>query len=218
MIEEQGALETRRNRRPIPVILLGLAPAALATILFVGTPGSAAPAPGAGATEVITREATLSAGAATAVRENALRTAISYRTFCANPSNPVSTSGTTGKALLSTVNRERAKLGLRQLTWSSTMASTAVSWSRTMLSRDLRTTKLIDGLAHNPNRPGAENVAVIYRSTGYVASSAITKLHGNLVRSEGHCRNLMNPNFKTMGSGIARSSSSRTWYATENFR
>ena len=55
-----------------------------------------------------------------------------------------------------------------------------------------------------------ENVAVGYGSVDAVVEAWL--------ESAGHCRNLMNPNFKTMGSGIARSSSSRTWYATENFR
>jgi len=142
----------------------------------------------------------------------------SYKSFCANPSNPVSTSGSTGKALLSTVNRERAKLGLRQLTWSSSMASTATSWSKKMLAKDLKTSKLIDGLAHNPNRPGSENVAVIYSSRGYSGGAAVSKLHKNLVYSSGHCLNLMNPNHKSMGAGVAHSSNGKVWYATENFR
>ena len=143
---------------------------------------------------------------------------MTYRQFCANPSNPVTTTATTGKALLYMVNKERAKLGIRAMTWSSSMASTATSWSKTMLARDLKTSTLIDGLAHNPNRPGAENVAVVYRSTGYTNSAAISKMHHNLVYSQGHCLNLMNPTYKAMGSGIAHSVNNRTWYATENFR
>jgi uncharacterized protein YkwD len=143
---------------------------------------------------------------------------ITYRQFCSNPSNPVSTSGTTGKSLLYMVNKERAKIGIRAMSWSSSMASTATSWSKTMLARDMKTSTLIDGLSHNPNRPGAENVAVVYRSTGYAASTAISKMHKNLVYSQGHCLNLMNPTYRYMGSGIAHSTNNRTWYATENFR
>jgi uncharacterized protein YkwD len=209
MNEEQGVLEPRRHGRRKPAILLGLLPAAIAAAFLLG----GAPVPTSHVTEL---DATLSSGVATA--PSGLRTALTYSQFCANPSNPVSTSGTTGKALLYTVNKERAKLGIKPLGWSSTYASIATSWSKKMLSNDLKTSTLIDGLKHNPNRPGAENVAVVYRSTGYTASAALTKMHGNLVRSEGHCRNLMNPKFTYMGSGIAYTTNGRLWYATENFR
>lgn len=138
-----------------------------------------------------------------------------YQQYCSNP-NPVSASGSTGKALLSAVNAERAKLGIKPLRWSSSLASTATSWSKSMLKKDLKTSKLIDGLAHNPNRPGAENVAVVYSSAGYSAGAAVKKMHKNLVRSYGHCTNLMNPKHSTMGAGIA--GDGNTWYATENFR
>lgn len=139
------------------------------------------------------------------------------RQYCANP-NPVKASGSTGKAFLKAVNKERAKLGIRPLKWSSSLASTATSWSKSMLKKDMKTGTLIDGLAHNPNRPGSENVAVVYSSAGYSGSTAVAKMHKNLVRSNGHCRNLMNPNHSTMGAGVASSSDGNTWYATQNFR
>ena len=145
------------------------------------------------------------------------KSSTSYKQYCANP-NPVSASGSTGKALLTAVNAERAKLGIKPLKWNSNLASAATSWSKSMLAKDLKTSKLIDGLAHNPNRPGAENVAVVYSSGGYSASSAVNKMHKNLVYSQGHCLNLMNPNYSSMGAGIASSSDGNTWYATENFR
>lgn len=137
--------------------------------------------------------------------------------YCANP-NPVKASGSTGKAFLSAVNKERAKLGIRPLKWSSSLASTATSWSKSMLKKDMKTGTLIDGLAHNPNRPGSENVAVVYSSAGYSGSTAVAKMHKNLVRSNGHCMNLMNPKHSTMGAGVASSSDGNTWYATQNFR
>lgn len=141
-----------------------------------------------------------------------------YKQFCANPSNPVSSSGSTGKALLAAVNKERAKLGIKAMSWSSSMASTATKWSQHMVTADAKTAKLIDGLKHNPNRPGAENVAVVYSSGGYSAATAIKKMHKNLVYSQGHCLNLMNPTYSSMGAGVASSDDGNTWYATENFR
>jgi len=173
-------------------------------------------APAAVAVSVHTKS--FSGTKASSVKKVVKSSTTSYKRFCANPSNPVSASGSTGKALLHAVNKERAKLGIRALSWSSSMASTATSWSKKMAAKDAKTSKLIDGLAHNPNRPGAENVAVVYSSAGYSAGTAIKKMHKNLVYSQGHCLNLMNPKYSSMGSGVAKISGGKTWYATENFR
>ena len=184
--------------------------------IIVTFPKPKVTAPAAVAVSIRTSKST---GARTSLTTRVVKaSSTSYKSFCANPSNPVSASGSTGKALLYAVNKERAKLGIGSLSWSSSMASTATSWSKTMASRDAKTSKLIDGLAHNPNRPGAENVAVVYSSAGYAASTAIKKMHKNLVYSEDHCLNLMNPKYSSMGSGIASAGGGKTWYATENFR
>ena len=268
MTEQQDVLDPRRpRRRRIPVILLGILPAAIAATLLVAGPHYVEPidagASASGADDfapaaLVTRgviapktsvnlagttqqimvtlpkaktsmhiaKATVKKAPVKAtttvkktVKKRTVRTSSgSYKRFCANPSNPVSTSGSTGKALLSAVNRERAKLGIGSMSWSSSMAGTATSWSRHMVAVDEKTSKLIDGLGHNPNRPGAENVAVVYSSGGYSAGTAINKMHKNLVYSEGHCLNLMNPNYSSMGAGVASSDDGNTWYATENFR
>lgn len=271
MTEQQDVLDPQRSRRRrIPVILLGILPAAIAATLlvsgsqFVEPPAASTDATGSGAivarTSLITPGVTaqvtsvdLSASvqqitvtvpkvtapvakAVTVTKKTTVKTSTvkktttkkstkksttsstSYKKFCANPSNPVSSSGSTGKALLTAVNKERAKLGIPALSWSSSMASTATSWSKSMVKADAKTSALIDGLAHNPNRPGAENVAVVYSSGGYSASTAIKLMHKNLVKSNGHCLNLMNPKYTSMGAGVAKSSDGKTWYATENFR
>ena len=153
-----------------------------------------------------------------AVKKVVHRSTRSYTQFCANPSNPVSTSGSTGRSLLNAVNRERAKLGIRAMSWSSSMASVATSWSQHMVAVDKKRSGLINGLSHNPDRPGAENVAVVYSSAGYSGGVAVNKMHRNLVNSQGHCLNLMNPNYRSMGAGVASFGSGKTWYATENFR
>ena len=146
------------------------------------------------------------------------RSSRSYKQFCSNPSNPVTTSGSTGRSLLNAVNRERAKLGISAMSWSSSMASVATSWSKHMVAVDKKRSGLINGLAHNPDRPGAENVAVVYSSAGYSGGVAVNKMHKNLVYSEGHCLNLMNPNYHSMGAGVASFGEGKTWYSTENFR
>ncbi|WP_062527280.1 CAP domain-containing protein [Demequina rhizosphaerae] len=141
---------------------------------------------------------------------------VSYTSYCANPKAPSSASSVSG--LLAATNAERAKLGIAPLTWSSDLASAATGWSQQMAAQDSGTAALADALAHNPNRPGAENVGVVYRSTGLGESSAMGKLHSNWVYSPGHCANLMNPAYTQMGAGAAVTEDGTTWYATENFR
>jgi|GEM_PF-1313051 len=153
----------------------------------------------------------------TASKSSSGKSTKTVKQYCASP-NPVTASCGTGKAFLGAINKERAKLGIKPLKWSSSLASTATSWSKKMLKKDLKTKKLIDGLAHNPNRPGAENVAVVYSSAGYSSGTAVSRMHRNLVNSNGHCLNLMNPKYSTMGAGVAKSSNGKTWYATQNFR
>ena len=273
MTEQQDVLDPQRpRRRRIPVILLGVLPAAIAATLLVAGPHYVDPVSAstnasgvnavashsklvtqrvaAPATTVdlaasvqqitVTLPKVLAPAARVAVVKTPMKTAPvkhvttvkkatvkktvkkssgkSYKQFCANPSNPVSTAGSSGKSLLAAVNKERAKLGIGSMSWSSSMASASTSWSETMVKHDEKTSSLIDGLAHNPNRPGAENVAVVYSSGGYSAATAINKMHKNLVYSEGHCLNLMNPNYHSMGAGIAHTDDGDTWYATENFR
>jgi len=277
MTEQQDVLDPRRpRRRRIPVILLGMLPAAIAATLLVAGPhyvepvhastnaaandkaaSSASlvsvgviapktnvnlsatvqqitvtvpkpkvvtPAPKTTVSKTVTVNKTVKKATTTkkAVKKTTKKKSVkksgSYKSFCANPSNPVSASGSSGKALLTAVNKERAKLGIPALSWSSSMASTATKWSKHMLAVDEKSSDLIDGLAHNPNRPGAENVAVVYSSGGYSASTAISKMHKNLVYSNGHCLNLMNPDYSSMGAGVASSDDGNTWYATENFR
>jgi len=272
MTEQQDVLDPQRpRRRRIPVILLGILPAAIAaTLLIAGphyvdpvsaatdasgvgkvvsqrtqlTPGVIAPAAHVDLTAAVQHiTVTLPKVKAPAAKAVVLKTPTktstvryvktvkvvkqikvvhksthSYTQFCANPSNPVATSGSTGQALLVAVNKERAKLGIGAMSWSSYMASIATSWSQTMVKNDSKTVSLIDGLAHNPHRPGAENVAVVYSSGGYSAATAINKMHKNRVYSQGHCLNLMNPSYHSMGAGVAKSADGNTWYATEDFR
>ncbi|MDN4475501.1 CAP domain-containing protein [Demequina sp. SYSU T00192] len=156
------------------------------------------------------------APAAPATSSPAAAPTVSFTSYCANPQAPSSASSVSG--LLAATNAERAKLGIAPLTWASDLASAATSWSQQMAAQDSGTSALADALTHNPGRPGAENVGVVYRSTGLAESSAMGKLHVNWVYSPGHCANLMNPAYTQMGAGAAVTEDGTTWYATENFR
>ncbi|WP_082104312.1 CAP domain-containing protein [Demequina soli] len=179
------------------------------------TPTATAAATQAPATASSTATRT-TAPAATTTSTQAAPAAVDFLAYCAHPQAPSSTSSVSG--LLSAVNAERAKAGIAPLSWSGSLASAAASWSRTMAAQDSATSAPADALAHNPNRPGAENVGVIYRSTGMTEGSAMGKLHVNWVYSAGHCGNLMNPAYTQMGAGAAVTDDGTTWYATEEFR
>ncbi|WP_296666388.1 CAP domain-containing protein [Demequina sp.] len=129
-------------------------------------------------------------------------------TYCANPDRPYGASSAQG--LLTAANRERARLGIGALTWSSSLASAAAGWSSTMASTGQ--------MSHNPSAPGAENVAYVSSSGGYSRATAVGIMHANWMRSSGHCRNIMNPSYTQMGAGVASNGNGTSWYATENFR
>ncbi len=136
--------------------------------------------------------------------------------YCA--STPQSTlSPRNSSDLLTAANKERAVLGLAPLTWSSTLASAASGWSATLASRDDATSALHDQLAHNPNAPGAENVAMSYFSAGQSRASAATIAHRGWVASYGHCMNMLSASYSRMGAGMAMTSDGTTWYSTVNF-
>ncbi|GMA35102.1 CAP domain-containing protein [Demequina litorisediminis] len=141
----------------------------------------------------------------------------SFEAYCSSPSAPASAAGGV-QALLAAANTERARLGIGALSWSGSLASAAASWSQSMASQDDSTDGTMDALAHNPNRPGAENVAVSYSSGGVSESSASGRAHSGWMYSNGHCLNLMNPAYTQMGAGAATTSDGTTVYTTANYR
>lgn len=142
---------------------------------------------------------------------------VSFAAYCASAKATTLASGGP-KALLAAANKERAHLGYSKLSWSSSLASAATKWSKTLAAADSKTKEPADKLSHNPNRPGAENVAVSYASTGLSQSNAIARAHKNWMPSNGHCKNIMNPAYSTMGAGTGQTTDGTTWYTTQNFR
>ncbi|WP_062136222.1 CAP domain-containing protein [Demequina aestuarii] len=135
--------------------------------------------------------------------------------YCASPSSPYSAGGSV-KGLLTAANKERARIGVGAMSWSGSLASAANSWSQAMAGRDDSGSG--SALAHNPNRPGAENVAVSGSSGGMSMGTAINKAHAGWMYSGGHCRNIMNPSYSTMGAGAASTANGNAVYTTANFR
>lgn len=153
----------------------------------------------------------------TAKKSTPKKKSINFAAYCGNPKAPYAASGGP-KALLSAANKERARLGIKKMTWSSSLATAATKWSKSLAAADSKTKAHADKLAHNPNRPGAENVAVSYVSNGLSQGGAISRAHKNWMYSAGHCKNIMNPAYSTMGAGGAPTTDGTTWYTTENFR
>lgn len=131
---------------------------------------------------------------------------VSYTSYCASPASPYS-AGSGAKSLLTAVNKERARIGLRSLGWSSSLASAAQSWSENMA--DSWT------LAHSGR--GQENVGYTRNSGGLSLDSGISIIHKAWMRSNGHCLNVMYPGYSVMGAGAARTADGTAVYATENF-
>ncbi|MFV0633739.1 CAP domain-containing protein [Demequina sp.] len=148
-------------------------------------------------------------------KSNSGSTTMTAAQYCASPSSPVAAGGSV-KALLAAANKERARIGAAPLTWNGSLASAAASWSKSMAGKD----SAGDGkqLAHNPNRPGAENVAFSSSTAGISTGTAVARAHTNWMYSPGHCQNIMNPAYSSMGAGVASTDNGQAVYTTVNFR
>lgn len=126
-------------------------------------------------------------------------------------------SASNAQDYLTATNAERAKFGLSQLTWNSSLESTAIWWAQQQVAADEATPTPGDGMSHNPNPPGGENVAFSYSSAGLSQASAAATATEQWMKSYGHCMNILYPNYKSMGAGMAQTSDGTTWYSTVNF-
>lgn len=148
---------------------------------------------------------------------------MSYTAFCKGGASATASAGSV-TGLLDAVNAERARIGSPPLVWSSVLASDAESWSGTMAAnqssnydlgtqagRDaVGTQAWYDTVFHHSGH-GGENIAFTYGS-----GTNPTGVHVRWMRSEGHCTNIMNPNYTQFGAGVAWSSDSG-YFATERF-
>src|SRR5680860_1043606 len=113
--------------------------------------------------------------------------------------------------LLSAINAERARWGLGSLSWNSSLASRAQSWSEAQASAN--------SLSHgDAPSPGGQNVAYRYSSGGQSESGAAAWAHSAWMKSPGHCKNILHASWQSMGAGAASVDGGLTWYLTENFQ
>lgn len=120
-------------------------------------------------------------------------------------------SASSVSGLLSAVNAERAVWGLGSLSWNTSLASSAQSWSEAQASAN--------SMSHgDAPSPGGQNVAYRYSSVGQSEASAAAWAHSAWMTSPGHCKNILHASWRSMGAGAASADGGKTWYLTENFQ
>jgi uncharacterized protein YkwD len=123
------------------------------------------------------------------------------------------------RRLFEIVNRDRRRAGLRRLTADSTLAGMARAHSRDMCERGFfahvspRTGRLVERAANVKLRFQrlAENIAV---------HSDVDEAEAALLRSPGHRKNILDPDFTHVGVGVAFATDpdgARRVYVTQNF-
>ena len=116
------------------------------------------------------------------------------------------------KQVLDLVNAERTKRGLKALTLDTKLSNVA-----TMKSQDMIDKNYFD---HNSPTYGSpfdmmKKFGVNYRSAGENIAEGQTspqEVMNAWMNSEGHRKNILNPNFTTLGVGVAKTSSSRLYW------
>ena len=102
------------------------------------------------------------------------------------------------------VNQERTKAGLKPLTWDADLANVAQ-----VKAKDMSDNNYFD---HNSPTYGSpfemmKKFGISYRAAGenLAGSSRAERAHVGLMNSEGHRKNILNPNFTHMGIGVDKS-------------
>jgi uncharacterized protein YkwD len=181
-----------------------------------GAPTATATRPAATAT------ATRPAATATATRPAATATATPSPTATAAPSAPTSVpptsapSGSFQEQLLARVNAARAAAGAPALTLNASLNGAAQSYAQQMASTGC--------FAHDcPPEPSFSRRAELagytdWRTLGEniaLGQRSVDEVHNAWMNSSGHRANILNPNFREMGAGLAYNASGRPYWVEE---
>lgn len=116
---------------------------------------------------------------------------------------PSSVGGMQGQ-MLDLVNSERVNSGLKPLIWDGNLAEVAQ-----VKAKDMSDNNYFD---HNSPTYGSpfemmKKFGITYRAAGenLAGSSGVERAHVGLMNSEGHRKNILNPNFTHMGIGVEKS-------------
>ncbi|HZJ57100.1 MAG TPA: CAP domain-containing protein [Clostridia bacterium] len=106
--------------------------------------------------------------------------------------------------MLDMVNQERIKAGLKPLAWDSDLANVAQ-----VKAKDMSDNNYFD---HNSPTYGSpfemmKKFGITYRAAGenLAGSGGVDRAHVGLMNSEGHRKNILNPNFTHLGIGVEKS-------------
>lgn len=106
--------------------------------------------------------------------------------------------------MLELVNAERAKAGVKPLTWDANIAKVAYVKAKDMVDNNY--------FSHTSPTYGSpfdmmKNFGIQYRSAGenLAGYSSVEGAHSGLMNSDGHRKNILNPNFTHIGIGVEKS-------------
>jgi uncharacterized YkwD family protein len=118
--------------------------------------------------------------------------------------------------MLELINQERQKAGVPPLTMHTKLRELARLKSEDMLVNNY--------FSHYSQKYGSpfdmmKDHGVLYWSAGenIAKASSVERAHTNLMNSEGHRNNILNPKFDHIGIGIVRCSNTGTYYITQMF-
>ncbi|QQG49902.1 MAG: CvpA family protein [Candidatus Berkelbacteria bacterium] len=99
------------------------------------------------------------------------------------------------------VNKERAKVGLKQLVWSEKVAETARKHASDMLEKGYFSHENLEGMSPFDRM---ERDSIVFKTAGENLAYAATVdlAHNGLMRSPGHRANILEVDFGTIGIGI----------------
>lgn len=112
--------------------------------------------------------------------------------------------GTQQSQMLNMVNQERTKAGLQPLAWDGNL--TVVAQAK---AKDMSDNNYFDHKSPTYGSPFEmmKNFGITYRAAGenLAGSGSVDRAHLGLMNSEGHRKNILNPNFTHIGIGVEKS-------------
>lgn len=109
--------------------------------------------------------------------------------------------------MLNLINEERTANGLAPLTWNASLANVAAK-----KAEDMKKNNYFSHTSPTYGSPfdmmKANGIKYRYAAENIAKNSSVTKAHVALMNSEGHRKNILNPNYTSVGIGIVNITSS----------
>lgn len=111
--------------------------------------------------------------------------------------------------MLNLVNQERTSRGLKPLSLDSRLTSVARAYSQEMVTNNFFShTSAVDGSSPF-DRIKRAGITYKYAGENLAYNSSVSTAHTALMNSDGHRRNILNPNFTHIGIGIVKKGTSQ---------